>query len=149
MGTRAAFFVGNPCDLENREFIGAFHWDGYPHAIFDDIGGHTDEASFREALTKHVDTRDDWSPADSGFPYPWKDDLFLTDYVYAFFDGALRFTGGYTPWMEISERGLEDEEAYYEAHENEHEKLPEFENVAAPGEWNGSMGGTIVIAAAQ
>jgi hypothetical protein len=31
MGTRAQFFVGNPQDLEHREFLGTVAWDGRPN----------------------------------------------------------------------------------------------------------------------
>lgn len=50
MGTHAQFFVGNPQDLEGREYLGSLAWDGYP------------DSSIGEIL-KGI----------------WDDDLFLTD----------------------------------------------------------------------
>ena len=38
MGTRASFFIGNPTELDKREYIGSFHWDGFPGEVFDELG---------------------------------------------------------------------------------------------------------------
>lgn len=140
MGTRAAFFIGNPTNVGDRKYIGAFHWDGFPQEVHDSLGVIESEDDFVSALSAHVKTRDDWVPSEDGFPYPWANNLFLTDYVYAFFDGKLQFTGGYAPWCELNDAGIKksDEEEY-------EVRLPEFKDVSAPGEFNGNFDSVLIL----
>lgn len=102
MGTRAQFFIGNPEDLEKREFLGCIAWDGYPDGDCGKALRHVKTAGgFRRAVSLLAKQRDDFTdPNKRSFPFPWHDDLFLTDLTYAFFDGAVRatwFHGGWRP----------------------------------------------------
>ena len=152
MGTRAAFFIGDPCDLNNREYIGSFHWDGYPDAVIEDLQIPTEGAIesaevFIQRLAR-VATRHDWAPASGGFPYPWADDLFLTDCVYAFFDSKVWYTDGYHDWIEFNEDVEERLAIIYESDEDRPTgRLDKFADVPSPGEYDGKMAGMIVVTA--
>ena len=104
MGTRAQFFIGNPSDIENRVYLGTVAWDGYPDG---DIGkilkGVTTEESFRNVIKKGIaEEREDYAdPETTNFPFPWKDDLYLTDCTYAFFDGVVQFTYYHTGFVPL------------------------------------------------
>jgi hypothetical protein len=66
--------------------------------------GSTTEAEFRAAAEALRDTR-----PDGGWPYPWADDVFLTDFTYAFLDGETRvssFHGGFHPASEVTAEGF-------------------------------------------
>src|SRR4051812_22679337 len=118
MGTRAQFFVGNP--VEGGRLVGCIAWDGYPDGVkfLDELrnqmihpGGPSAE-DFEAAVLEFAKTRDDWTPAERGFPFPWVEDLFLTDRTYAFFDGDVqvaRYHSGFVPWAEAV-RGIEYED---------------------------------------
>jgi len=94
MGTRAQFFIGDPRNIETREWLGTVAWDGYPDGDIGEIllGANT-ERKFRNRIKKIANNRDDFcDPQKYDFPFPWKNDLFLTDCTYAFFDGDVQFT---------------------------------------------------------
>lgn len=102
MGTRAQFFIGNPIDVENREYLGCIAWDGYPNGDCGDaLRGCTSLEAFREGIAQIAKERDDFGDAkDRAWPFPWKDDLFLTDVTFAFFDNqvmATYFHAGFRP----------------------------------------------------
>lgn len=130
MGTRAQFFVGDPRDLENREWLGTIAWDGYPDGDCAALAKASSEVGFR-ALVKHLkDTRRDFcDPAKNDFPFPWKDDLFLTDCTYALFDGAVQYSSFHTGFIPLAEFLAADEEAR-EAYFERPDSLPE--DVPAP-----------------
>jgi hypothetical protein len=110
MGTRAAFWVGNPC--ENGELLGCIAFDGYPERVrWLDLAG--DEAAFRECVKLHAAKKDDWTPSESGWPFPWEDDIFITDYNYAWFNGKVQTACFNSGWVTF-EQCLDDAE-------NEHE----------------------------
>jgi len=94
MGTRAQFFVGDPLDIENRQWLGAVAWDGYPDGdIGDHLEGVTTEDGFRLAISLISSERRDFcDPSAHSFPFPWTDDLFLTDCTYAWFGDRVQFT---------------------------------------------------------
>lgn len=129
MGTRALFFIGHPSDLVAREWLGSIAWDGYPE---DGIGDYLLEAdseeSFRAVVGKIEEDREDFSdPAVHAFP--WTDDLYLTDYTYAWFGGKAWMTCFHIGFIALDEFMAGDEEAratYYERTE----MLPA--NVTAP-----------------
>lgn len=128
MGTRAQFFIGNPEDVETRQWLGCVAWDGYPDG---DIGrllsGCGSPAVFVDGVNAIKASRRDFcDPAKHDFPFPWKDDLFLTDFTYAFIDGRVKVTCFHHGWRDLSQV-LGDTEAEHWSDENE---LPG--NVQAP-----------------
>lgn len=130
MGTRAQFFIGNPQDLEGRVWLGCVAWDGYPDGdIGDALKECASEAQFREAIATIAERRDDFcDPATRSFPFPWKDDLYLTDCTYAWFDGAVQFTYFHRGFVELADYLAN--KSTREAYDEGPEMLPG--NVAAP-----------------
>lgn len=130
MSTRAQFFLGNPSDLENRKYLGTVAFDGYPDGDCGDaLSGAADEAAFLSSVAKIAAKRDDFAdPEVSGFPFPWRDDLYLTDCTYAFFDGAVQFTSFHVGFVPLTKylAFTEDENKAY----GKYNKLPG--NVPAP-----------------
>ncbi|AXQ68925.1 hypothetical protein HOU00_gp200 [Caulobacter phage CcrPW] len=131
MGTRAQFFINHPSDLEKRIWLGSVAWDGYPEG---DIGeafqGVKTVHDFREAVDKIALQRDDYCDPDKrSFPFPWMNDLYLTDCTYAFFDDAVQFTYFHNGFMPLEQFLALTEEQHEELSERE-DQLPE--NVPAP-----------------
>lgn len=90
MGTRAAFWIGNPVDLGTREWLGCVAWDGYP-SEFAQLAEITTAPEFRAAIDATATIRSDFAdPTKGGWPFPWNDDIFLTDYTYALIDGIVQ-----------------------------------------------------------
>lgn len=119
MGTRAQFFVGNPSDIETRKFLGTVAFDGYPDGDCGDALMGVKDAETFEACVRHIASkRDDFAdPAVRSFPFPWKDDLYLTDCTYAFFHGAVQFTAfhtGFVPLEKYRAFTEAESEAYFE-----------------------------------
>lgn len=116
MGTRAQFFIGNPSNLSSREWLGCVAFDGYPDGdVGEALGGAETEAEFRAAIARISTWRDDFcDPSKRGFPFPWVRDLYLTDWTYAFFDGAVQashFHSGFYPLCRfLSDEGTPDDE---------------------------------------
>jgi hypothetical protein len=135
MGTRAAFFIGDPCDLENRIWLGCKHFDGYPEGVPGVCIAKT-EQEFRDAVAANIDT----DPADDHFPYPWLDDLFTTDYVFMWAEGE-------DPHTMCSYYGS----VWFDARQDEPEDLPKcgkHSGVKAPGaneEWDPGKDPSIMI----
>lgn len=105
MGTRASFWIGNPTDLENREWLGCIAWDGHP----ENMSCSSSEESFR-GFVAGLSTREDFATPDKGWPFPWADDIFVTDFTYAFFDGkvmAACFHCGFVPLEEAQKDDFE------------------------------------------
>jgi len=101
MGTRAAFWVGDPRNLDAREWLGCVAWDGYPnnHGFATLLKASTEE-EFRNAVAEIEKKRDDFAQPSGGWPFPWTGDIFLTDFTYAFFDGVVQvacFHSGFIP----------------------------------------------------
>lgn len=91
MGTRAAFWKGDPRNLEDREWLGCIAFDGYPDG--DKVGDVLAAKSLEEflaAVQALANTEDDFSHPSGGWPFPWSDDVFLTDFTYAWFDNAVQ-----------------------------------------------------------
>lgn len=102
MGTRAQFFVGNPSDLENRDWLGCTAWDGYPDGYCGEAFRDVATAEQFVAAVEGFRTRDDFcDPFKHSFPFPWRDDLYLTDYTYAFFDGRMQVTCYRGGWRDL------------------------------------------------
>lgn len=131
MGTRAQFFIGNPQDLENREWLGTIAWDGYPEGECGSLVKASSEVGFRALVAHMRDTRDDFcDPARRSFPFPWQDDLFLTDWTYALFDGAVQATCYHRGFVPLADYMASEE--FREAYHSGPEALPK--NVQAPGD---------------
>ena len=101
MGTRAQFFVGNPQDLHSREWLGCIAWDGYPDGDCSKLKDAKSAEDFISIIEK-IRTRDDFTdPLKQSFPFPWRDNLFRTDYTYAFFDGRVQVTYFHNGWRDL------------------------------------------------
>lgn len=107
MGTRAQFFIGNPQQLESREWLGCVAYDGYPDGDCGEmLSSVTSPETFRDAVEKIKAKRADFTdPSKHSFPFPWEDDLFLTDFTYAWFDGAVQATCYHHGWRPLNAFG--------------------------------------------
>lgn len=106
MGTRAQFFIGDPRDVVNRKWLGTLAWDGYPEGDCKVLAKCKTESAFRLAVAKLARKRDDFcDPQTNSFPFPWNDDLFLTDCTYAFFDKAVQYASYHNGFVPASEWG--------------------------------------------
>jgi hypothetical protein len=142
MGTRAAFWVGNPC--ENGELLGCIAFDGYPDGLsWLDYAG--DETGWREVVKLEAAQRDDWTPAEDGFPFPWTGDLFLTDWNYSWFDGALHAACFHSGWVKLpeliewAEVGYNDDESPFNNCRDTFGKIPVPVPRSKPGEGRDSI----------
>lgn len=137
MGTRASFWVGDPCDMQNRRWLGCVAWDAYPGNFPEmcKINMESDWLSFIEGLKPRDDFAD---PANGGFPFPWTDDLFLTDYTYAFFGGRIQVACSYSGWASF-EDALGKEDVFDVDN-------PAFFGVPAPSsEWDRGQPDSIIV----
>jgi len=137
MGTRAAFFVGDPRDINDREWLGCVNFDGYPDGVGQVPHAKTED-EFRLAVAAERSERKDFTdPKDDYFPFPWQDDLFLTDCVYAFFDGKV--------WLSWFHRGFYD--PFDPAHESDDGDDPTLKMVKAPGTkaWDIAKDDSIIV----
>lgn len=110
MGTRAAFWLDDPRNIETRQWLGCKAWDGYPDGLpeLSSVKTIDDFKSVVSDLSKH----DDFAVPSGGWPYPWDDDIFLTDYTYAFFDGKVQvacFHSGFIPFSEAIAESKEND----------------------------------------
>ncbi len=129
MGTRAQFFIGNPQDIEGREWLGTVAWDGYPNGDCGDaVRGSKTADEFRAGVAKIAKEREDFGDPDrNSFPFPWRDDLFRTDVTFAFFDGEVKATYYHAGFRPLEFFYGEDGGEYGDDHQDE---LPS--NVPAP-----------------
>lgn len=150
MGTRASFFIGDPQDMDGREWLGCIAWDGYPDGDCAVLALATSADEFRAAVAALAASRDDFcDPAKHGFPFPWEDDLFLTDYTYAFFGGAVQctcFHSGFAPMAAFLAEGAEGE-AFHEEYGKRGDTLPA--NVKAPAQYDRKAPDSIIIITAR
>jgi len=86
MGTRADFYVGKG---EDCEWLGSIAWDGYPDGIEPNILACTDEEVYRVYVQAFLDSCDDATLPEMGWPWPWPDSR-LTDYAYTFDEGKVK-----------------------------------------------------------
>lgn len=84
MGTRADFYIGRGKDAE---WLGSVAWDGYPEGFErDGLMNATTAEQFRAAVSAELNSRDDATLPDQGWPWPWSDSN-TTDFAYAY-DGG-------------------------------------------------------------
>lgn len=101
MGTRACFWIGDPRDLNNREWLGAIAFDGHISNFASDLSTFDKEEDFR-AFVKYLSlTRTDFAHPGNGFPYPWDNDVFLTDVTYAWTGNQVMATSFHEPMRSI------------------------------------------------
>lgn len=132
MGTRAAFWIGDPRS-EDREWIGCRAWDGYPSNFEELIQCATEEAFRRDALSVC-----DATPQNGGWPYPWADDVFLTDYTYAWIDGQVVVTYFYQRFVPLAT-------VYADDFEWPDKDDPTYRNIAAPATYDPSQPDSIMM----
>lgn len=103
MGTRASYWIGDPRDYENREYLASTCYDGYPNGILKlkDLAGIKTAEEFRAAVSK-LSCYSDYFVAGHGY-FPWKEDIFLTDYTYAFMDGKVYIHCNYRGKISVEE----------------------------------------------
>lgn len=83
MGTSAQFFINNPCDLVERKWLGCVRNDGDPEGPLNALVGVNTEQEFRDVIESLMGDRHDYTePTRHRFPFPWEDDLFMTDFTY-------------------------------------------------------------------
>src|SRR2546421_1262215 len=85
MGTRADFYLGRGKDMK---WLGSTAWDSYPEGIPDTIKNAKSEAEYLRAIEGFSLVREDWTPPEQGWPWPWEDSG-TTDYAYAFDGGEV------------------------------------------------------------
>lgn len=85
MGTRADFYDGRGQDAE---WLGSIAWDGYPEGIEGKILRTTNAKAYREHVQRYVESREDGTLPEMGWPWPW-DDSGTTDFAYAFDNGRV------------------------------------------------------------
>lgn len=135
MGTRASFWIGDPRKIKNRKWIGCIKWDGEPDGNIEVLKEAKTEDEFIDIINNIYSNRDDFAHPDKGWPYPWDDDIFLTDYTCAFFDNEIKiayFHRGFFPFSEIFKIDGED-------------NLPD--NIPAPMPYNSEQPGSILLMA--
>ncbi len=142
MGTRAAFWIGDPRDTDNCEWLGCVALDGYMESFPELTDVDTPEA-FREQVMSILDIRDDAAIAGKhGWPFPWTDDVFLTDTTFAFFDDATQVTSFHRGFVRLDDWLSYNEEekiAYYDAGDT----LPS--DTAIASEWDRAAPDSIMI----
>jgi hypothetical protein len=113
MGTRASFWIGDPRDLNNRTWLGCVAWDGYPEGDIETLKDAKSPEEFAGMIGSLAQRRDDFtSPIDSGWPFPWDGDVFLTDYTYAWIDGGIQiahYHSGFFTWPEWEKQQERDD----------------------------------------
>lgn len=143
MGTRAAFFVNDPQDLQSRRWLGCIAFDGYPDGDVSKLAECKSENEFVTVIADLAKSRDDFcDPAVHGFPFPWSHDLFLTDYVYAWMSGRVMMTCFHRGWIALHDY-LHQGTSVQDLYNDGADQLPS--DVAAPAEYDRSAPDSIMI----
>lgn len=112
MGTRADFYVGRGA---SAEWLGSVAFDGYPDGIEGAVLGAKGEGEFREAVAKFLASKSHATLPEMGWPWPWNDSR-MTDYAYAFADGAVLASGFGSAWFDPKiKRDDDDDDDDYSA----------------------------------
>lgn len=133
MGTRASFWINNPTDLQNRVWLGCIAYDGNPESLPELYTVSTQE-EFQKTIVLYSD-RADFSSPDNGWPFPWNDDIFVTDFTYFWDDSKVMFACFHTGFFE-----LPNEIDWDSIQKN---NLPY--DVSAPSEYNPEQPDSIII----
>lgn len=83
MGTRVCAWIGNPHDYDNREYLGSLAYDGYNIPPL--VAEATSAEEFRRIWLRYARQHDHFCPPERQFPFPWADDIFITDITVAWF----------------------------------------------------------------
>ena len=135
MGTRAAFWAGNPQELETRTWLGCIAFDGYPdNPLFNKLPLIQSPNDFSDWVAEFLSEMSDFSSPTKGWPFPWAYDIFLTDFTYAFFDNRVNVTSFHHGWKAFSPDMEFDEER---------DDLPE--NVPAPKGYDRTQPDSIIV----
>ena len=116
MGTRGSFWVGDP-RKPDAEWLGCIAWDAHA-SNFPEMATIDSEEGWRAFVGTLSDRKDFADPKRGGWPFPWADDIFLTDQTYAFIDGRVMgatFYTGLVPVADLSTRAYQcrnDDPAY-------------------------------------
>lgn len=129
MGSRADFYIGRG---EDAEWIGSIAFDGYPEGIPHKILHSITEQSFRVTVAEELQSRDDATHPDEGWPWPWEDSH-TTDFAYAFDDGAVRIACFGTGWWTAEEVARVDADDRDHGERCVFPDMSDRKNVAAPG----------------
>lgn len=138
MGTRASFWIGDPRKINDRVWLGCVAWDGYPGGDLEPLELAQSPVEFSNILTSIASKRDDFAYTDGGWPYPWDDDIFLTDYTYAWFNNCIMYTcfhSGFVPLV-----GWQDRDDFASDIDD-----PTMEKVPAPEKWDKSQPDSIMV----
>lgn len=144
MGTRAAFWVGDPANLDSREWLGCIAWDGHPEN-FKDFTTATTERGWRQRVRNLAAKRNDFVHPARGWPFPWADDIFLTDVTYAFFDGTVHVCWFHKPFQTIVDYFAPRPETNEEEEEEEELDDPRHKKVPAPAAYDRTQPDSIMI----
>jgi len=101
MGTRASFWIGDPATNE-REWLGCIAFDGH-RENFKSFALIKTAQEFRDEIERLSKDRDDFAFPSKGWPFPWKDDIFMTDRTYAYFNGKVNIARFHEPFIPMSE----------------------------------------------
>lgn len=134
MGTRADFYIGRG---EAAEWLGSIAWDGYPEGVPEDVLKASSESNFRQAVSSFLQSRDDATLPEDGWPWPW-DDSRTTDFTYAH-DGQVWVACFGRGWFE-SGHELEDADPRWTQPEVPFPDMKKRKNVAF-----GARSGIIVV----
>ena len=143
MGTRAAFWIGNPVNLKSREWLGCIAWDGHIEN-FEELASIGSEEEFQTWIEQFSKTRNDFAFPENGWPFPWANDVFLTDVTYAFFNGAVNVCWFHEEFMPLKEY-LEFDWEFGEGPA----ECPAHKNVPAPSKYNPEQPDSIIIISAK
>lgn len=93
MGTRASFFIGDPREVDDNgvtkaEWLGCICFDGNPTSF--EWPSIETEQEFRDFVANGPAKLRHFASPTGGWPFPWVDDIFVTDWTYAFFDGEVK-----------------------------------------------------------
>jgi len=83
MGTRGAFWINHPADLDNRRWLGCIAFDAFPDNFRLLATIRTEEEYIKE-IERIAQARDDFAHPGADWPFPWDGDVFLTDVTYVF-----------------------------------------------------------------
>lgn len=100
MGTRASFWTGDPTDEEERTWLGCIAWDGYPDGQPKDVvrsSGSKDE--YLENVQEMAEDASSFADPSGGWPFPWDDDIFVTDFTYAWFSEGVQIAAGHSGFL--------------------------------------------------
>lgn len=145
MGTRAQFFIGDPMDITSREWLGTIAWDGYPDGECEGLVGCKNQRAFKNFIRYTLAKRDDFcDPKKRGFPFPWVNNLFLTDWTYTWWDGRVQISSFNRGWIDL-DRYMSDGRVRRGYHRRRKTTLSK--NVPAPGNgvWDRGAPDSIMI----